>query len=176
MSNGICWLASAGMRSYSSSSLIGGSGTLLTITEWPETEVATFFVFTPAESKIRLMALATCGASMMAPSTTVSGASDSMPKLTSSSPALVDFNSTDLIELEPMSSPTSCLLFFPPNNISQPLYSFALPKLCRLRFRLTPPRVHLAHFAFHPSIQNGLTQFPPITEFEGSNFALRELP
>src|SRR5882757_5534294 len=126
MSNGICWLASAGIRSYNSSSFINGSGTRFTITECPETEVATFLVLTADESKIRLIAFATCGASMIAPSTTVSGASDSMPKLTSSYPALVLLSSTDLMELDPISNPTSCLLFFPPNNILQPLYSFAL--------------------------------------------------
>ena len=54
---------------------------------------------------------ATDGASMMAPSTTVSCASGSMPKLTSSYPAFVDFSSTALIELDPISSPTSCLFF-----------------------------------------------------------------
>ena len=84
MSNGMCWLASDGMRSYSSSSVISGSGTRLTMTECPETEVATFLVLIFSASKILLMALATCGASMIAPSTTVSCASGSMPKLTSS--------------------------------------------------------------------------------------------
>ena len=75
-----------------------------------------------AASNIFVMAFATCGASMIAPSTTVSCASGSIPKLTSSYPALVDFSSTALIELDPMSSPTSCLLFCPPSNhISRPL-------------------------------------------------------
>ena len=114
MSNGICWLASDGMRSKSSSSVISGSGTRFTITECPETELPTFFVFIFCVSKIFEMALATCGASIIAPSTTVSCASGSIPKLTSSYPAFVDFSSTALIELEPMSSPTNCLPFRPP--------------------------------------------------------------
>ena len=41
MSKGICWLASDWIRSYSSSSVIIGSVTRFTITEWPETAVAT---------------------------------------------------------------------------------------------------------------------------------------
>src|SRR5277367_7013903 len=63
MSKGICWLASEGIRSYSSSSVINGSGTRLTITECPDTEVATSLVLIFCASKILLMALATCGAS-----------------------------------------------------------------------------------------------------------------
>src|SRR5258708_2135400 len=175
MSNGICWLASAGIRSYSSSSFINGSGTRFTITECPETDVATFLVLTLAESKIRLMALATCGASMIAPSTTVSGASDSMPKLTSSYPALVLLSSTDLMELDPISNPTSCLLFFPPNNILQPLYSFALLTCRTVNRFLTPSSVHLAHLAFHPPVENRLTQFPSISKFERRYFALSDV-
>src|SRR5580704_7175022 len=168
MSNGMCWLASEGMRSYNSSSVIKGSGTRFTITECPETEVATFFVFTRCASKILLMALATCGASIIAPSTTVSCANDSIPKLTSSYPALVAFSSTALIELEPMSSPTSCLDFLPIPNMSRPLSSYPVGKL-------SAPRMRLAHFAFHPAVQNRLTQFPTITKFECGNFAFRDV-
>jgi hypothetical protein len=35
--------------------------------------------------------------------------------------------------------------------------------------------MRLAHFAFHPAVQNRLTQFPTITKFECGNFALRDV-
>src|SRR5258707_3236871 len=41
--------------------------------------------------------------------------------------------------------------------------------------RLTPFCVHLAHLAFHPSIQDGLSQFPTVTKFECRNFAFRDV-
>src|SRR5690348_5853018 len=150
---------------------MSGSGTRLTITECPETEVATFFVLTRCASKILLMAFATCGASMMAPSTTVSGASDSIPKLTSSYPDFVDFSSTALIELDPMSSPTSCRLFFPIPSISRPLF---LPASC-FRAKLPASRCGLAHFPFHPAVQYRFTQFPTVAEFKRGNFAFRDV-
>src|SRR5437868_9878763 len=144
----MCWLASDGMRSYNSSSVINGSGTRLTMTECPETEVATFLVLTRCASKILLMALATCGASIIAPSTTVSGAKCSEPKLTSSYPLLLAFNSTALIELDPMSNPTSCLLFPPNSAITRPL--------SRNPGELAAAQVRLANLALHPAIQDGL--------------------
>src|SRR5215472_5675086 len=167
MSKGICWLASEGMRSYNSSSVIKGSGTRLTMTECPETEVATFLVLMRWASNILLMALATCGASMIAPSTTVSGASDSIPKLTSSYPVLACFNSTALIELEPISSPTNCLLFRPPNN-----HMFAASLfLCPSAWQLPPSGGRLTHLAFHPAVQDGLAQFPTVSQLKCGNFA-----
>src|ERR1700756_1773049 len=162
----MCWLASDGMRSYSSSSVINGSGTRLTITECPETEVATFFVLIRCASKILLMALATCGASMIAPSTTVSCAKCSVPKLTSSYPPLVDFSSTALIELEPMSSPTNCLLFPPNNDITRPLS----PTPAKLAAPL-----HLTHLAFHPAVQDGFPKFPTVAKLECGNLAFSDV-
>src|SRR3984893_18029233 len=162
----MCWLASDGMRSYSSSAVIKGSGNRFTITECPETDVATFFVLIRCASKILLIALATCGASVIAPSTTVSCAKFSVPKLTSSYPPLVDFSSTALIELDPMSSPTNCLLLPPNNDISRPL-SRAPAKL--------PAPLHLAHLAFHPAIQDGFPKFPTIAEFKCGNFAFGDV-
>src|SRR6266481_1663650 len=74
------------------------------------------------------------------------------------------------MELEPISSPTNCLLLFPPNNdIWQPLYSFAL------LLQLTSPCLHLAHLALHPTVQDGLSEFPTVTEFERRNFAFRDV-
>ena len=58
--------------------------TRLTITEWPETDVATSFALIFWPSKIEMIFSATEGASMIAPSTTVSCANGSIPKLTSS--------------------------------------------------------------------------------------------
>src|SRR4029077_16488586 len=166
MSNGICWLASDGMRSYSSSSVINGSGTRFTMTECPETEVATFLVLIRCASKILLMALATCGASMIAPSTTVSCAKCSVPKLTSSYPPLVDFSSTALIELEPMSNPTNCLLLPPNNDITRPLSPTPQD---------LPAPLHLTHLALHPAVQDGLPKFPTIAEFKCRNLAFGDV-
>src|SRR6266404_2381749 len=162
----MCWLASDGMRSYSSSSVISGSGTRFTITECPETDVATFLVLIRCASKILLMALATCGASMIAPSTTVSCARFSVAELTRSYTPLVDFSSTALIELDPMSSPTNCLLFPPNNDITRPLS----PTPAKL-----PAPLHLAHLAFHPAIQDGFPKFPTIAEFECGNLAFSDV-
>src|SRR4030081_402672 len=159
------------MRSNSSSSVISGRGTLFTITECPETELPTFFVFIFCVSKIFEMALATCGASMIAPSTTVSCASGSIPKLTSSYPAFVDFSSTALIELEPISSPTNCLPFRPPSaNISRPLS----PSLAS-KSELPAPRVRLAHLPLHPAVQNRFTKFPSVAQLERRYFAFSDV-
>src|ERR1700739_2504969 len=108
------------MRSYNSSSDIDGSVTRLTIPECPETAVATFLVLTLWVSKILLIAPATSGASIIAPSTTVSCARGSSPQLTSSYPCFVPFSSTALMELEPISRPTRAFCLEPP-NISEPL-------------------------------------------------------
>src|SRR6202022_4663500 len=122
-------------------------------------------------SKIFEMALATCGASIIAPSTTVSCASGSIPKLTSSYPAFVDFSSTALIELEPISSPTNCLPFRPPSaNISRPLS----PSLAS-KSELPAPRVRLAHLPLHPAVQNRFAKFPSIAEFECRYFAFSDV-
>jgi len=59
-------------RSYSSSSVIKGKETALTITECPESDVATARDLTCCRSKMLPMACATNGASIMAPTTTVS--------------------------------------------------------------------------------------------------------
>src|ERR1700676_1482294 len=76
-----------------------------------------------------------------------------------------------------MSSPTSCLDFLPIPNMSRPLspfphvsasFGFSLGKL-------SAPRMRLAHFAFHPAVQDRLTQFPTITKFECGNFAVRDV-
>ena len=55
-----------------------------TITECPETDVATLLVLIFCSSKILVIALATAGASIIVPSTTVSAGRGSKPKLTSS--------------------------------------------------------------------------------------------
>jgi len=71
-------------------------------------------------------------------------------KLTNSYPPLVCFNSTALIELDPMSSPTNCLLFPPNNDMTRPLS----PTLTKSNGAL-----NLAHLALHPTIQDGLPKF-----------------
>src|SRR6202163_2584367 len=158
------------MRSNSSSSVISGSGTLFTITECPETELPTFLVFIFCVSKIFEMALATCGASIIAPPATVSCASGSIPKLTSSYPAFVDFSSTAFIELEPISSPTSCLPFRPPSeNISRPLSRVPCNS------ELPAPRVRLAHLPLHPAVQNRFTKFPAVAQLECRYFAFGDV-
>src|SRR5215475_14889993 len=81
------------------------------------------------------------------------------------------------MELEPMSSPTSCLLF-PPNNIVQPLYAFLLPnrrKISSTARRLATLRVDLTHLAFHPAVQDGFAQLPPIAELERGYLAFGDV-
>src|SRR6202000_3570343 len=67
-----------------------------------------------------------------------------------------------------MSSPTSCL-FFPPNNAifaaSFPFASLDLPA----------PYVRLAHLAFHPAVQDCLSQFPAIAQLECGNLAFGDV-
>src|SRR5262249_61639411 len=40
---------------------------------------------------------------------------------------------------------------------------------------LAPLSVHLAHLAFHPAVQNGLAQLPPVAQFEGRDFTLGDV-
>src|SRR4029077_5361722 len=63
---------------------------------------------------------ATEGASMIAPSTTVSWARASSPLLTSSYPVFVFFSSTAFTELDPISKPINDFVF-PRFNIARPL-------------------------------------------------------
>src|SRR6201987_6046002 len=75
-----------------------------------------------------------------------------------------------------MSRPTNCLLLFPPNNdIWQPLlFRCSVATACPAH-QLTSSGVRLAHLAFHPPIQDGLSEFPTVTEFERRNFAFRDV-
>ena len=79
----------------------------LTMTEWPDTDTATFGFFTPVDARRRVIVSTTRDESMMAPSTIASGERVSSPALTRwNVPSLPSFNSTSLTAEEPMSSPT----------------------------------------------------------------------
>src|SRR2546422_4902941 len=104
---------------------------------------------------------------MMAPSPAVSWARGSSPKLTSSYPVRAAFSSTALTELDPMSNPTSCLLF-PPPNISRPLSRFRERPLALLP-------VPLAHLPFHPAVQYCFPKLPAVPQFERRYLALGDV-
>src|SRR5215470_19078070 len=70
-----------------------------------------------------------------------------------------------------MSSPTSCLPFPPSNAILQPLY---FQQILPIR-TLTATSSYLAHFAFHPTVEDRLPKFPTISEFERGYFAFRDV-
>ena len=103
------------MAESSSSSFAALTVILFTITECPETEVATFRVLILFSVKILSMAAETERASMIAPSTTVSCPRSSTPKFTSSYESPRFFSSTALTALDPMSSPTKPFAFPIPN-------------------------------------------------------------
>ena len=110
MSNGTYCSASHRIDSESSSSGIVGSWIFLTMTEWPETETATFEFLTPVEARRREMVSTTSEESMIAPSTIASGERFSSPALTSwNFPSLPALSSTSLTADEPMSRPTRFL-------------------------------------------------------------------
>src|SRR5215472_9883057 len=67
-----------------------------------------------------------------------------------------------------MSSPTNCLDFLPIPSIFRPLSP-------RLAAKLAAPRVRLAHFAFHPTVEDRLPKFPTVAELERRNFAFRDV-
>jgi len=72
------------MALATSSSVAAATVIRLTMTEWPETDVATFFVEILFSLKMALIRRETSGAFMMAPSTTVSGSNVSSPRFSSS--------------------------------------------------------------------------------------------
>ena len=112
MSNGTYCSASHRMDSESSSSGIVGSMIFLTMTEWPDTDTATFGFFTPVDARSREIVSTTREESMIAPSTIASGESTSRPALTSwNVPSLPSFNSTSFTADEPMSRPTRFFAF-----------------------------------------------------------------
>ena len=83
MSKGMYCSASQWIDSASSSWLIWGRLIFLTITAFPDTEVATSVVLIFWVWKRRWMASMTAPLSMIAPSTMASGGKGSMPMLTS---------------------------------------------------------------------------------------------
>src|SRR5262249_27167843 len=84
-----------------------GSEIFLTMTAFPESEAATSFVLMWRPSNRRRIASATAAASMMAPSTMLSGGSGSVPKPVTLYDLPADFSSTALTADDPMSRPTS---------------------------------------------------------------------
>src|ERR1700674_1177435 len=91
----------------------------------------------------------------------------------SSVPCRPPFNSTALMELEPMSRPTSCSCLLPPNISPAPFATFNLPKTLLVAVWALPllssSRPCLAHLAFHPAIQNRFPQLPTIPQLESRN-------
>src|SRR6267143_7103951 len=76
------------------------------------------------------------------------------------------------MELDPMSSPTNCRLFPPNKLILRPLFLRTFPVT---RAVLPAPRGRLAHFTFHPAVQDRFTKFPTVAEFKSGNFAFSDV-
>src|SRR5215218_3336529 len=94
------------MDSASSARVITGRVIFLTMTALPESDAATSFVWILRPSNSRRIASATAAPSMMAPSTMLSGGTDSEPKAVTLNVFPVGFSSTALTALDPMSRPT----------------------------------------------------------------------
>src|SRR6187402_2526474 len=106
-----------------------GSVIFLTITELPESDATTSFALIFLLAKRRRTASATAPPSMMAPSTMLSGGTDSTPMADTRNPFPAGFNSMALTELDPMSRPTrlfarrnSTLLISRPDPAEQTKY------------------------------------------------------
>ena len=125
--------ASQRMDSASSTSVICGKLIFLTITALPDSEAATSRFFVPARANARRIASVALAASMIAPSTMLSGAMSSRAKATTRNDLPAAFSSTTLTALEPISSPT--MLLFLPNTFGS----------CPFRGRLRPPVPPPAH-------------------------------
>src|SRR3954471_2426130 len=94
-----------------------GSVIFLTITALPESDAATSLVLMPRPSNRRRMASATAAPSMIAPSTMLSGGSDSVPKPVTLYVFPDALSSTAFTALEPISRPTRALAL---RNTSHP--------------------------------------------------------
>ena len=151
----MCWAASFWIVSASSASLIEGSEIFLTITECPLTAVATLLVLIAFSENSFEIALETVPESTIIESTTISGASASSPRCTTSIPPRPFLSSTALMLEEPTSKPT--IDFDPKNNICPPLRGSLAGRLRFLYFHF-----HLAGLFFHPLVQSRFLKTPPV--------------
>src|SRR6266478_5939304 len=136
MSNGMYCSASQIMDSASSDSVITGRLIFLTMTAFPDSEAATSFVLKALFSNNRRIASATAAPSMMAPSTMLSGGTDSMANATTLKPLPTAFSSTALTALDPMSRPTT------PFDLPKPNTGYVLGSRVRhsqSRYQPQPP-------------------------------------
>src|SRR5579863_5970442 len=164
----MCCAASFSIVSDSSWSLIEGSEIFFTITEWPLTAVATSLVLMAFSENSFEIALDTVPESTIMESTTMSGASISRPRCTTSIPLRPFFSSTALMLDDPTSRPT--IVFDPNPNMCPPLLlpgSFG----SRLRF-LSALRFHLTGLLFHPLVELRFFEAPPVAQFESRNLLL----
>src|SRR5689334_9044426 len=76
------------------------------------------------------------------------------------------------MELEPMSRPTICLLFFPPNS---PIAASLLTVVLATRAGLPASPDRLAHFPFHPAVQDRFPQFPAVAKLKCGYLAFRNV-
>src|SRR5262249_46739173 len=113
-----------------------GSEIFLTITALPDGEAGPSFVLRLRPSKRRRIASPTAAPSMMAPSTMLSGGSDSVPNPVTLYDLPAAFNSTAFTADEPISSPTSA---FALRNTDPPGNHFAwLSAVARRQVRCHP--------------------------------------
>ena len=167
----MCCAASIWMASCSCSSFICSSDSFFTMTEWPDTDVATSRVLILFSAKILAMELETALVSTIAPSTTISGSRFSMLSLLTTSPLPARFSSTALTELEPMSTPTNCL------PLPKPSIHVPLKNLCPPRRGGSYPALRLPSLALslHPSVQGSLLKAPAVAQLKRRNFRCREV-
>src|SRR3989442_12984976 len=100
------------MDACTSSAVVAGITTRFTITEWPETPVATPFALNFASTKLFLIVSAMGRKSIMAPSTTASADIGSQARPESWKAFLILVNSTAFHEREPISELTRRVLLF----------------------------------------------------------------
>ena len=106
MSKGMYCSASQRIDSSSSSRVMLGRLIFFTITEWPETAVATCFDLMPAESIASRIASTIALEFRNAPCTMASAGSFAVPTWSSSTRLLRTAHSTAFTDEEPMSRPT----------------------------------------------------------------------
>src|SRR5271154_498517 len=134
-----------------------GSEIFFTITECPLTAVATLLVLIALSANSLEIALDTVPESTIMESTTMSGASISRPRWTTSIPLRPFLSSTALMLEDPTSRPT--IVFDPNPNMCPPFLRLPGSLGGRLRF-LPALGFHLAGLLFHPLVELRFLEAP----------------
>src|SRR5215203_4419300 len=155
------------MDSPSSASVMAGTVIFLTITELPDSEATTSLALNRLLAKSRRTASATAPPSMMAPSTMLSGGTDSTPMAETRNPLPTDFSSIALTELDPMSRPTR--LFGRRNSTFTCLRAYQManriPNCSALLIHIFGPEYRNWRFRFGWRRRSHLQNCRPLTVF-----------